>query len=173
MFTALLNFFDSKFLQRFKEPDNSPDKVRFRQSVLTMQRWMEERVRVGAFEAGVYPLKHYFTPINEKYGCCTYAREIFLPAGHIVIGKIHRHAHLNFIMKGKVSVNTEFGKKHLEAPCIFISEPGLKRAVYAEEDTVWVTVHLTEHHGEENLGKMEDEVIAKTYEEIGLIGERP
>jgi hypothetical protein len=52
---------------------------------------------------------------------------------------------------------------------VFVSEVGLKRAVYAEEDTIWVTVHLTEHSGEENLDKIEEEVIAPSYEEMGLI----
>jgi len=46
---------------------------------------------------------------------------------------------------------------------------GLKRAVYAHEDTIWTTIHLTEHVGEENLSKVEEEVIAPNYENIGLI----
>jgi hypothetical protein len=33
-----------------------------------------------------------------------------------------------------------------------------------------VTVHLTEHCGEDKLDCVEDEVIAKSYEEMGLIG---
>jgi hypothetical protein len=41
--------------------------------------------------------------------------------------------------------------------------------VYAEEDTLWTTVHLTEHRGEENLDKMEAEVIAPSYNDLGLI----
>jgi hypothetical protein len=114
-------------------------------------------------------LTHYFSPIDEKYGCCTYARQIFLPKGSLVIGKIHRHQHLNFIMTGKVSVMTEFGKKYFAAPCTFVSEVGLKRAVYAEEDTIWTTVHLTKHCGEEFLKEIEDEVIAPDYETLGLV----
>jgi hypothetical protein len=110
-----------------------------------------------------------FTLVDLKYGCCAYGRQIFLPKGSIVIGKIHRHQHLNFIMQGRVSVSTEFGVKRFCAPCMFVSEVGLKRAVYAIEDTTWATVHLTEHRGEENLDKIEDEVIAKSYYEIGLL----
>ena len=72
-------------------------------------------------------------------------------------------------MKGKVSVATEFGKKYFEGPCIFVSEVGLKRAVYAEEDTIWVTVHMTKHYGEEHLDKIEEEVIAPNYGELGLV----
>ncbi len=149
--------------------DNSPEKVRFRGKILQLQDIMEKKASDGEFTPTDYPLKHHFTPIDEKYGCCTYAREIFLPKGDLVIGKIHKHEHLNFIMKGKVAVATEHGRKCYEAPAVFVSEVGLKRAVYAEEDTIWVTVHMTEHRGEENLDKIEEEIIAESYEELGLI----
>jgi len=151
--------------------DNSPEKVKFRQSILAVQQQMKFLIDAGEIESkmGDCPLTHHFVPMDKKYGCYVYGREIFLPKGVIAIGKIHRHPHLNFILKGKVSVNTEFGKQYLTAPCVFISEPGLKRAVLAEEDTIWVTVHLTEHIGEENLDKIEDEVISPTYEELGLM----
>jgi hypothetical protein len=151
---------------------NDFTKVKFRQQVMTVQEGMKKLIEDGVAEdlAPECVTKHYFTPIDEEYGCCTYAREIFLPKGSVVIGKIHKHQHLNFISKGKVSVATEFGKKYFEAPCTFISEVGLKRAVYAEEDTIWTTVHLTKFCSEEDLHRIEEEVISPTYEEMGLIG---
>jgi len=45
-----------------------------------------------------------------------------------------------------------------------ISEPGTKRAIVALEDTVWITVHLNLDNGK-NLEKIEDYVIAKTYDD--------
>ena len=149
---------------------NTPVKVKFRQDILTVQDGLQKLIDDGAVESTLEncTLKHYFTPKDEKYGCCTYAREMLIPKGTLIIGKIHRHQHLNFISKGKVTVFTEFGEKHLEAPCTFISEVGLKRAVYAEEDTLWTTVHLTEFEGEENLNKIESEVIAPSYNDMGL-----
>lgn len=148
---------------------NAHDKVKFRQNVLTIEQGIKDKVASGEVVADDSPLKHYFSPIDEKYGCCAYAREILLRKGSLVIGKIHRHQHLNIISKGKVTVFTEFGKKELEGPCTFVSEVGLKRAVYAHEDTIWTTIHLTAHVGEENLDKMEEEVIAPNYSDLGLI----
>ena len=150
---------------------NSSDKVRFRQDILVVQDGLQKLIAQGALESTLEDctLKHYFSPKDEKYGCCTYAREMMIPKGTLIIGKIHRHQHLNFISKGKVVVFTEFGEKHLEAPCTFISEVGLKRAVYAEEDTLWTTVHLTEFESEAELDKIEQEVIAPSYDEMGLI----
>lgn len=146
------------------------EKIKFREEILNVQAQMQGMIVDGVAEsvADQCTLTHYFTPKDEEYGCCTYAREIKLPKGSLVIGKIHRHQHLNFITQGKVIVYTEFGLKHLEAPCTFVSEVGLKRAVYAVEDTLWTTVHLTKFNSEEELSKIEDEVIAPSYEDLGL-----
>lgn len=150
---------------------NTVEKVKFRQNILTVQEGMQNLIDSGAVQSTLEncTLTHTFTPIHDKYGCGTYARQMFIPKGTIIVGKIHRHQHLNFIMQGKVSVATEFGKKIFEAPCVFVSEVGLKRAVYAEEDTIWVTVHSTKLIGEENLAAIEDELIAPDYAALGLI----
>lgn len=150
---------------------NTLDKVAFREKILSAQDMMQKIVSSGE-AADALPsctLTHTYTPIHEEYGAGTYARQMFIPKGTLIIGKIHRHQHLNFIMQGRVSVATEFGTKFLTAPCVFVSEVGLKRAVYAEEDTIWVTVHQTKFTGEENLDKMEDELIAPDYNDMGLI----
>jgi len=151
--------------------DNSLQKVQFRQDILTVQNGINKMIEDGVIESTLEDctVKHYFSPKDDKYGCCTYAREMFIPKGTLIIGKIHRHQHLNIISKGKVVVYTEFGEKHLEGPVTFVSEIGLKRSVFAVEDTLWTTIHLTEFVGEENLGKIEEEVIAPDYQEMGLI----
>jgi hypothetical protein len=152
-------------------PNNSLQKVQFRQDIMTVQNGINKMIEEGAIESTLEDciVKHYFSPKDEKYGCCTYAREMFIPKGTLIIGKIHRHQHLNIISKGKVVVYTEFGEKHMEGPITFVSEIGLKRSVYALEDTLWTTIHLTEFVGEEHLGKIEEEVISPDYEQMGLI----
>jgi hypothetical protein len=150
---------------------NTFNKVYFRENILAVEQEMKDLVKDSKIKDGLpnCTLTHYFTPIDQTYGCGTYARQMFIPKGTIIIGKIHRHQHLNFIMQGEVDVLTEFGTTKYKAPCVFVSEVGLKRSVYAIEDTIWVTVHMTKHLGEENLSKMEEEVIAPNYEELGLI----
>lgn len=111
------------------------------------------------------PLKHHFAP-------GLYAREIFMPAGALVVGKIHNHAHVNNISKGRVLVSTPFGKEELVAPCQFVSLPGTKRAVLVLEDCIWTTYHPTK---ETDLAKIEADVIAESFEDyenrkLGLIG---
>jgi hypothetical protein len=94
-----------------------------------------------------------------------YAREIFIPKGTLLTGKIHKTEHLNIISKGKISVATEDGNKIIEAPCTIISRPGTKRAGYALEDTVWTTIHATK---ETDLALLEQELIAESHEQFAL-----
>ena len=151
------------------EGENSLSRVKAREGVINLQEAIESGIESGDFEKDQSTLKHYFAPVVDEYGCGTYAREIHLPKGSLVVGKIHRHSHINIISKGVVSVVTEYGKKYYTAPCTFVSEVGLNRAVLVEEDTIWTTVHLTQHLGEDKLAEIESEVIAETYEEIGMI----
>jgi hypothetical protein len=103
-------------------------------------------------------------PLTHKFASGIYVREIFIPKGTCIVGKIHKHDHPNFLMKGEVLVITEQeGKQHLKAPLSMISKAGTKRIVLALEDTVWITVHATD---ETDLEKIEEIVIAKSYEEF-------
>lgn len=103
------------------------------------------------------PVKHHFAPGS-------YGREMTLPAGLVVVGKIHKHAHINVISKGRVQVFTEQeGVLELAAPCTFVSSPGTKRVVYVLEETVWTTVHVTD---KTDLAEIEREVIATDFKEV-------
>ena len=110
-------------------------------------------------------------PLKHTFADGIYVREIFIPAGKVIVGKIHKHSHPNFLLKGKVSVYTdEKGEEFLEAPCSIISKAGTKRVVVTHEDTVWVTVHSNpnEHR---DLDKIEEEVITKNYDDCKIEGE--
>jgi len=102
-------------------------------------------------------------PLKHSFADGIYMREIFIPKDTLLVGKIHKHSHPNIILKGDVSVLTEEGAKRIKAPCSMISPAGTKRVVYAHEDTVWVTFHVTKS---QNLEEIEEEIIAKSYEEI-------
>lgn len=107
-----------------------------------------------------FPVRHHFAPY-------TYGREMLLAAGTVVVGKIHKHAHVNVISLGSVQVFTEGqGLLELSAPCTFVSTPGTKRVVHVLEDTVWTTVHTIsiENPTEADLPTIEAEVIAPSYE---------
>lgn len=104
-------------------------------------------------------LRHIFAP-------GLYAREMTIPEGTVIVGKIHKHAHVNTISKGRCSVMTEFGPMEIQAPHTFVSEPGTKRVVVALEEVIWTTYHPS---NETDLDKLEEGIIAKSYEEIGIL----
>lgn len=95
-----------------------------------------------------------------------YAREIRIPKGALVTGKIHRTAHLNIVSQGKIAVVTEEGERVIEAPCCFVAPPGTKRAGLALEETVWTTIHASE---ETDLDKLEAELIAPNFKALEVV----
>lgn len=104
-------------------------------------------------------------PLKHSFAEGVYVREIFIPAGMFLVGKIHKHCHPNFLMSGKVSVFTEEeGQQTLEGPLSMISKAGTKRAVYAHTDTVWITVHVNPTDTQD-LDELEEIVIAKDFNE--------
>lgn len=129
-----------------------------RRKILDFQDAMLQARAQGALVECDFPLEHTFTE-------GAYARQMTIPRGSVIVGKIHRHAHLNFVMRGKCSVFTEKGVKEIVAPAMFVSTPGTKRVVFAQEETVWVTVHVTE---ETDLEKIEDQIIAKDFSDLAL-----
>lgn len=81
-------------------------------------------------------------PLTHTFVDGMYVREILIPAGTLLTGKIHRHAHPNVLLRGEVLVVTEQGgREHLVAPRVMISPAGTKRAIYALTETVWITMH--------------------------------
>jgi quercetin dioxygenase-like cupin family protein len=125
-----------------------------RETILTLE---EQIMQIpGAKFGNAYPLKHSFVD-------GAYVREITMPKGEIVVSKIHKMTHPYFILKGEVSVLTENGVVRIKAPFSGITPAGTKRILYCHEETVWTTVHVTK---ETDLDKIEDEVIAKSFDEI-------
>ena len=101
-------------------------------------------------------------PLKHTFSDGIYVREIFIPAGMFIVGKIHKHDHPNFLLKGEVIVVTEDGTEELVGPLSMISKAGTKRALYAKTDLIWTTVHANPTNTED-LKELEKEIIAPTY----------
>lgn len=98
--------------------------------------------------------------VKHHFAHDVYAREMFIPSGASLIGKIHKHACINVLTKGRMTVVTEDGRKTINAPEVVISKPGVKRGGYAHEDSIWITFH---HTDKRNLKDIEEDVISKNY----------
>ena len=110
--------------------------------------------------------EHPDSPVSHHFGGGMYVRELFIPKGMVGVGKMHRHEHPSFLMKGEISVfSSETGLQRLKAPRIIVSKPGTQRVGFAHEDTIWATVHLNpKNHS--NVDLIEDEVIVKNPQEF-------
>lgn len=102
-------------------------------------------------------------PTRHCFGNNVYVREMTAPKGVIIIGKMHKYAQVNIVVKGDISVLTEDGWKRLKAGDMFESPAGIKRAGFTHEETVWTTICGTE---ETDVDKAEDELTIGSYQEF-------
>lgn len=137
-------------------PPQIPDALDTRENILRLEAACRDMPQVDC------PLTHHYAP-------GLYAREIFIPAGSIVVGKIHKHAHINVISHGSAIVVTEFDRVRVVAPYTFVSQPGTKRSLIAETDLVWTTIHTNEDECRD-VEEIESRLIAPDYAAIGIEG---
>lgn len=97
--------------------------------------------RVEKLQVEVSKLPQYEPQTKHTFHGGMYCREVWRPAGVLVIGKVHKKEHFYVIMYGTVSITTDDGVRSITGPCILNSMPGTKRAVYAETDALCVTFH--------------------------------
>lgn len=76
--------------------------------------------------------RHYFS-----HGVC--AREITIPAGTRLTGRIHKYENLNVLTRGEMSVLTEKGFERVSAGFTVVSPPGTKRIALTHTECVWTT----------------------------------
>lgn len=97
----------------------------------------------------------------------TYCRTVFMHAGSMITGKIHKLEHTVIISQGSASVySEEFGTKVLHAPQIFVSPPGAKRVLFIHEDMIWTTVHKNPSNTRD-LRVLESELMSEEYIDTG------
>ena len=93
-----------------------------------------------------------------------YIRAMSMNKGSIVVGAIHKHLHMCFLLKGFVTVADENGTVDHVAPCIIESTPGIKRVLYAQEDSIWYNTHKNPSNTKD-IDKLEREIVALSYKE--------
>jgi len=135
--------------------------IRQAQASLEALDTIQRRQKIFALQAALEQEPQWTGEPIHTFAPGSYARTLVLAKDTLVVGKIHKHAHINVIAYGHVLVMTEQeGLVELRGPLVFTSSPGTKRAVLALEETHWTTVHVTE---ETDLAKVEKHVIAPTY----------
>lgn len=83
-------------------------------------------------------------PLTHTFVEGAYVRQITMPKGMILTSKIHKIKHPFFVMEGDCSVLTDEGVVRIKAPYWGVTEANTKRVLYIHEETIWVTVHVTD-----------------------------
>ena len=124
-------------------------------AAISLQNELEQKIESGDLEKADTGLVHHF-------GNKVYVREFKAKAGTLVVSKMHRTEHFILFLTGSLSVLTENGVEHIQAPCIQRTMPGTKRVAYFHEDSTCMTIHPTEST---ELEEIEKEVIVPHGEE--------
>lgn len=106
-------------------------------------------------------------PVLHQFSGTVYRRSMFLKAGSVLVGKLHRHAHPNFLWSGRALVFTEHeGLQLLVGPCAMISPAATKRALFILEDCIWTVEHPDV--ATRDLAEAEAQVIATSYRQLQI-----
>lgn len=108
-------------------------------------------------DSELIPIRHFFMD-------GVYIREMTMRKDTMVVGAIHKHLHMCFLLTGKITVSNEEGVIDHIAPCFIVSTPGVKRVLYAHEDSIWFNVHKNPSNTED-VEQLEKEIVTISYEE--------
>ena len=111
---------------------------------MTQQLATSMQEKVKALQNELSKLPQYEPLTKHTFHGGMYCREVWRPAGVLVVGKVHKKEHFYMIVYGTVAITTDDGVKSVTGPCLLSSMPGTKRAVYAETDTLCMTFHRTD-----------------------------
>ena len=100
--------------------------------------------KVEALQIEVAKHEQYEAPTEHLFHGGMYCRQVWRPAGCLIVGKVHKKEHFYMVVFGTVAVTTDEGVKLITGPQVICSSPGTKRAVYEETDALCMTFHRVE-----------------------------
>lgn len=130
----------------------------FQEGILEVEKHLKKNKRTFSDKE-----KDFFNPIKHKFCNGLYIREIFNPAGQLLVTKIHKKDNAYFLMKGTMTIVSEKGETTIKAPYYGVTKAGTKRIIYVHEDCIFITVHPTKAN---NVKDAEKELIAKNFKDI-------
>ncbi|RKZ82221.1 MAG: hypothetical protein DRQ39_10995 [Gammaproteobacteria bacterium] len=129
---------------------------------------LARRSEVQALESamqGIDPVTDFAASTYHHFTDGVYMREVRRDADTVIVGKIHRYACANILLEGKVRIESEFEAGVYEAPCMWLSPAGNKRALYYMEDSRFMTVHKNPTNTQD-LKELESILIAESFKAL-------
>ena len=106
---------------------------------------------------------HEVCTVKHKFSDKVYIREIFMPAGLLVVGKTHKTTHFNIITTGSCDVMIAGEIRTITAPATFESLEGSQKTLYIHEDCTWLTVHVNEDD-ERDIPTLEERYVEQRFD---------
>jgi hypothetical protein len=123
------------------------------------------RLKVEKAERLIETLPQVDCPITHHFAPGVYMREMFIPAGVMLTGAVHKTKHLTLLVKGRLLLVNGDASTEVIAPATLMSPAGIKRAGYAVEDSVVMTIHATNETDTDKL--VEELTYSKASELLG------
>ena len=103
-------------------------------------------------------------PIKHTFADSVYIRQMDMQKDSVVVGAIHKHLHVWFLLTGHVTIATQDSVEDYIAPCYVVSTPGVKRVIHAIKESIFVNVHKNPSNTKD-VNKLEKEIVALNYKE--------
>lgn len=140
---------------------NKDIKLSTRKKILDFQNALVDNADevniVTHHDSKLFPLKHTFAD-------GIYVRQMSMDIGSVVVGAIHKHLHVWFLLTGHISVVTEDSIEDYIAPCYVVATPGTKRVIRANEKSIFVNIHKNPTNSQD-IEWLEKEIVAKDFKE--------
>jgi hypothetical protein len=107
---------------------------------------------------------HESVPLKHQFADQVYIRQMEMKKGTIVVGAIHKHLHVWFLLTGSLTIGNKESIEDYIAPCYVISKPGAQRAIYANEDSIFVNIHKNPDNITD-IRELEKQIVALNQEE--------
>lgn len=96
---------------------------------------------VRRLEVEILKLPQVEMPVAHEHCDGVYARSMFIPAGTVATGAVHRGESFFVVRMGTLIAHTPAGPMEFQAGHMAITKPGDKRAVIAVTDVIVTTFH--------------------------------
>lgn len=123
--------------------------------------------RVEAIQTEISKFAQYEPPTEHVFHGGMYCRQVWRPAGCLIVGKVHKKEHFYMVVSGTVKITVDDGVQTITGPFLLCSKPGTKRAVYAETDALCMTIHRVES---ETVEEVESELVEDDPNSMFTIG---
>jgi quercetin dioxygenase-like cupin family protein len=83
-----------------------------------------------------------------------YAKQIHIPAKHVVTSHSHQYSHLSVLAKGDVLVEVDGVITEYSAPACIEIRAGLHHRVLARTDATWFCIHATDETDADHIDEV-------------------